>query len=189
MEFAVFEFRNPQFAFDRRRLSFFLHRLNLAVHLFVAGDFVHDDFGDFAVFVQEVDDRVAHRRDHRAAHVGVAEFVFGLRLENGVAQLDRDRAGHAVAHVVGLEALAGEFVDRLEHPFLERRQVGSAVVGVLPVDEAVRGFAVIVAVGQREFDGGAFVGDHRINLVFAGLGFEQVLQPPARQVKLSVEVE
>ena len=189
MELAVLELGNAQPGLLLGFAPLLLDLLNLAVHLFVAGDLVEQDIGDFAVLVQEIDDGVPHRRDDGSAHIGVAELVLGLRLEDRILDLDRDRAYHAVANLVGLVVLAGEFVDSLEHPLLECREMGAAVVGVLPVDETETGLAVVVTVGEREFDRFGAVGDDIVEPLLAGLGFEQILKSVGGVVALAVEVE
>jgi hypothetical protein len=73
--------------------------------------------------------------------------------KTGSFSLIGDRAHQALAHVLALEALLGEGVERLEDPFAEGAQVRAAVAGVLAVDERVVDLAVEVGVGEGELEG------------------------------------
>ena len=110
--------------------------------------------------------------DQVGADFGVAEFVLGLGLEDGVLEADGDGADHALADVVAFELFAAEFVDGLEQALAEGAQVGAAVGGVLAVDEGIEGLAVAaVAVGEAEFEGFLGVMERGIDRL-AAVGFE-----------------
>ena len=98
------------------------------------------------VLVQPEHHLLLHLGHDPGAHLGRAELVLGLALEDGILQLHRDRADDAVAHVLAREALLRELVHALEEPLAEGALVRAAVVRVLAVDEAEVGLAVVVGV-------------------------------------------
>ncbi len=77
-------------------------------------------------------------------------LFFVWLFEDGVLDLHRDGARDAFAHVQAVVGFLEKVVDALELGLAEGRQVGSAVGGVLAVDEAEVGLAVGFGVGERE---------------------------------------
>lgn len=67
--------------------------------------------------------------------------------------------------------------------------MGSAVIGVLSVHKTEAGLAVVVAVGDGKFERLGTKRDHVVEPFSAGFRFQQVLQPPARQVELAIQIE
>ena len=142
-----------------------------------------------AVFVEEIDDGFAGLVDDPAADVGVAQLVFGLRLENRLLDLDGDDAKGPVADIDAVEGFLVKLVDAFEHALAERALVGAAVGRVLAVDKGAVGLAVAVDVREGKFEVLALVVRGRIELRIAGLAFEQVEQALFGLEFLAVEVQ
>ena len=142
-----------------------------------------------AIFVEEVDDGFAGLVDDPAADVGIAQLVFGLRLENRLLDLDRDDAKGPVADVDAVEGFFVKLVDAFEHALAERALVGATVGCVLAVDKGAVGLAVAVDVREGKFEVLALVVSGRIELRIAGLAFEQVEQALFGLEFLAVEVQ
>ena len=129
-----------------------LDRRQLLAHPLVVLDLGEQLLGLLGVAMQPQHDLLADRADDPRADLGGAELVLGLRLEDGILDLDRHGADQAVADVLAGEAVLGVLVDALEDALAEGALVGAAVVGVLAVDEAVVGLAVGVGVGEGELE-------------------------------------
>ena len=89
------------------------------MHVFVADDLIHNDFGDRAVFVEKIDQRIAYSRHHRTADVSVAKFVFGLGFKNRFTHFYGDGSDQSVADVISLVVPAGKFVDAFQYSLFE----------------------------------------------------------------------
>ena len=63
-------------------LSLLLNGIEFLAQLFVVGDARFELLRGLAVFMEEIDDGLAGLVDDPAANVGIAQLVFGLRLEN-----------------------------------------------------------------------------------------------------------
>ena len=157
MELAVAQLRNPVIRFLGLFPGFLLDRLDLLAHGFILADFVEQLGFDRRVFEQHFHDGLADFVDQVGSDFRIAELVFRLGFEDRVVEADGDGADDAVSDVVGIQVFLGDFVDGLEDAFLEGRQVGAAVVGVLAVDEGIIAFIEAVGVGEGEFQLGGTV--------------------------------
>ena len=118
---------------------------------------------------------------HEAAHCGTfwthilgAKFGLGLRLENGLFDLDGNRGTDGGADVDGVEVFLVEFFDRLRQGLAEGIEVGAAHSSVLAVDERVVVFPVGVVVSEGDFDVGIFEVNDGIHRFAIELVFEKV---------------
>ena len=186
---AVLELGDAKTRFLGGLAGLLLDVLDLPVGLLVAGYLLEDDLGDLLVLVQIIAHGGGDLRHDHGTHVGVAELVLGLRLEDRFPHLDGDGADHPVADGVRLVGFVGKLVDALQDAFLERREVGAAVARVLTVDERVVGLTVAVAVGQRELQLLAAEVDDVVEPLALGLAVEQILKTVGGVVALVVEVE
>ena len=119
--------------------------------------------------------------DSVGTHRERTELDFRLALEHRLLDIDGDGGHQSVADVAVFVALAREFLDGLGDVLLESALVGAALRGVLAVDEGVVLLAVLVGVGEGDFDVLALHVDDGID---AGTGHgvvEQVLEPVAAE--------
>ena len=129
--------------------------------------------------MQPQDQLVFHDWHDPRAHLGRPQLVLGLAVEYGILELHGDRADDAVPHVLAREALVRELVHALQEPLAEGALVGSAVLRVLAVDEAVVGLAVAVGVGDRKLEAVEAAVDRIVERrIVADLLFQQVGEPP-----------
>ena len=141
------------------------------------------------IFVQEIDDGFAGLVDDPAADVGVAQLVFGLRLENRLLDLDGDDAKGPVADIDAVEGFLVKLVDAFEHALAERALVGAAIGRVLAVDKGAVGLAVAIDVREGKFEVLALVVRGRVENRTAGLAFEEVEQALFGLEFLAVEIQ
>ena len=131
--------------------------------------------------------------DQLGTEFSVAEFVLGLRLEDGVLEANRHRPDHALADVVPFVASLGILVHRLEQALAECAEVRAAVGGVLAVDEREESLAVAaVGVGEAELQCLARVVERRIDglgVVRLQVRHHEVEQAVARLEGVAVEDE
>ena len=130
-------------------------------------------FGGFAV--EELFDDALDFGDEFAADFLVAEFVFGLRFEDGGFEADGNGADEAVADVVGVVLfLFTVFVDGFKNTLFEGGKMCAAVVCVLAVDEGEVVFAETVGVREGEFERAAAVVKRLVDFFEFGLVFDEV---------------
>ena len=95
-------------------------------------------------------------------HVFGAEFDFGLGLEDGFFDVDGDSTHNAVTDVGEFLVLVEELFDGAADGFAVSCLVGSALDGILAVDERVVFVAGLVGVGKCNFDIFACDVDNRV---------------------------
>jgi hypothetical protein len=168
---AILELRNANGDGFGALAGEFLDFLQFLAELACVLDFRDDFFRDLFVAIEEVEKFFADAIDEFSADFGVAEFVFGLRFEDGVFQANGDCADHAFADVVAFEFLLPVLVDGFQEAFAECAEVRAAVAGVLAIDEGIKAFAeTAVAVSEAEFEGLFGVMQRRIDgLTVVGL--------------------
>ena len=131
------------------------HRLALAFALF---HLALDGFGHLAVDVEvvvnllfyEVADVFVYRLAF-GSHERGAQFYLRLALKNRLLNVDGDSCHEAVSYVAVL-IFAEELLDSAGYVLLEGSLVGTALRGVLAVDERVVLLAVLVGVGESYLD-------------------------------------
>ena len=111
-----------------------------------------------------------------------------MRFEYGFLHLYGYGGHHTVAYVGVLEVATEEVFERAAHGFFEGAEVCAALCGVLPVDEGIVFFAVLVYVcyGQlyiRPLE----MYDRVEGLLLGHVFFQQVVETAARYVSLPVE--
>ena len=164
MDFAILELRDSDGDGPGAFAGEFLHLLQFLAELLRVFDLRNDFLRDLLVAMEEMEQFFADFVDQFRADFRVAEFVLGLRLEDRVFEPKRDRADHALAHVVAFVAGLGILVHRFEQALAERAQVRAAVGSVLAVDKREERLAVAaVGVGETEFERLARVMERRIN--------------------------
>ena len=127
MVLAVLQVRDLDLDPLRRLLGLLLDGIELGAQLLVLRDLGFEELRRLAVLVEKIDHAGLDFRNDPAADFGVAELVFGLRLEHRALELYGDGARDAFAHVNAVLVLLVKLVDALEEPFAERGQVRAAV--------------------------------------------------------------
>lgn len=125
------------------------------------------------LFFQKITDEFVDGRSV-GSHVARAEFGFGLGLEYGFFHLDADSRHHAVANVGIFEVFGVKFFDGTRDGFFECREMRPPKYGVLPVDERIKFFSILVVVGDNDLDVVAFEMYHRVERRSGHLFVEQV---------------
>ena len=111
-------------------------------------------FPGFCAVVQLPGNEVAHKGadgfPFRADGVG-PQLGFGLGFEDGFLYLDGDGGYEGGTDVPRLIVFLEEVPQGFDDGFPEGRLVGASLGGVLPVDEGVIFFSVLVTVGNDHF--------------------------------------
>ena len=108
------------------------------------------------------------------------EFDFRLTLEHRFLDVDGD-GGHKTVANIAVFVFPEKFLDGAGDVLLEGRLMGTALNRVLTVDERIIFLAVLVGVGQRDFDVLALQVDDGVERVVGHSVFQQVFQAVARQ--------
>ena len=184
---AVAQFFIVQIGLFRPFTRLFRHTsqfLALAFALFHLG---FDGFGHVAVDVQVVIDLLFDEIAYVfvdglavGCHLRRTEFDFRLTLEHRFLDVDGD-GGHKTVANVAVFVFPEKFLDGAGDVFLESRLMGAALNRVLTVDEGIIFLAVLVGVGQRNFDVLALQMDDGVERVVGHSVFQQVFQAVARQ--------
>ena len=102
--------------------------------------------------MQEVDNSLSGLVDDPAAHVRIAELVFGLRFKDGIFDLNCDSREGAIAHVDAVEALFVKFVNAFKNALAESALVGAAIAGILAVYKGAIRLTVALNVRKGELE-------------------------------------
>ena len=160
------------------------HRLALALAFL---DLLFDDFCDIVVDVQVVVDllldEVAHIFINGLAigsHERRTQLDLGLTLEDGFLDIDGN-GGHDARTDVAVLVLAEELLDGLGNMLLEGTLMGTALRGMLAVDEGIVLLAILVGMGEGYLDVVALQMDNGVQGIVRHAVLQQVFQPVTRQ--------
>ena len=118
------------------------------------------------------------------------QFGFGLRVENGVFDLDGHIGDDGIADIRGFEVLLEEVAEGFDDGLAHGLLVGTAVLRVLAVDERVVLLAVFpVSVDHGELEVVVFQVDGLIQGVVAHFFVEQIQEAVFGVEALAVEVD
>ena len=108
------------------------------------------------LLLDEVIDEFVDAHAAGRTHVFGSQFHFRLALEDRFFDVNRDRTDHAVTDVGQLLVLIEELLDRSTDRLAVCRLMGTALDGVLAVDEGEILLVRLVGMGQRDLDIFAF---------------------------------
>ena len=120
-------------------------------------------------------------------HIGRAEFYLGLTLERRLNDVDGDGCHNAAANVREFKILLIKILYCARKMLTQSTLVRSALRGVLTIDKRIIILAVLVDMGEGDFNVVAFQVDNRIERLFAVALLQQIEQAVARHKLLTVE--